>query len=109
MKVDSIQKCYQAVDLSLKDIYVKEREALLVWAKFQEAIILVQKNNVPDFPLLSPSEQLWGDMALRVWETNLAESKIFSREVKEAWREVFSSLDKNLIDFEGSNIVESLG
>jgi hypothetical protein len=27
MKVDAIQKCYQAVDLALKDIYIKEREA----------------------------------------------------------------------------------
>jgi hypothetical protein len=27
MKVDAIQKCYQAVDLSLKDIYIKEGEA----------------------------------------------------------------------------------
>jgi hypothetical protein len=27
LKVDVIQKCYQAIDLSLKDIYVKEREA----------------------------------------------------------------------------------
>jgi len=26
-KVDAIQKCYQVVDLSLKDIYVKEKEA----------------------------------------------------------------------------------
>jgi hypothetical protein len=26
MKVDAIQKCYQEVDLSLKDIYIKERE-----------------------------------------------------------------------------------
>jgi len=27
LNVDVIQKCYQAVDLSLKDIYIKEREA----------------------------------------------------------------------------------
>jgi len=27
LKVDAIQKCYQAVDLSLKDINVKEKEA----------------------------------------------------------------------------------
>ena len=27
MKVDAIQKCYQAIDLSLKDIYIKERES----------------------------------------------------------------------------------
>jgi hypothetical protein len=95
LKVDAIQKCYQAVDLSLKDIYVKEREARSARAKFQEAIILVQKDNVPDFPLLSPSEQLRGDMALKVWETNLAERKRFSREVKESFLEALSSLDKS--------------
>jgi hypothetical protein len=66
-----------AVDLSLKDIYVKEREAHSTRVKFQEAIILVQKDNVPDFPLLSPSEQLRGDMALKVWETNLEKEKDF--------------------------------
>jgi hypothetical protein len=109
LKVDAIQKCYQAVDLSLKDIYVKEREARSARAKFQEAIILVQKDNVPDFPLLSPSEQLRGDMALKVWETNLAERKRFSREVKDAFLEALSSLDKKLIDFEGSNISEAPG
>jgi hypothetical protein len=70
---------------------------------------LVQKDNVPDFPLLSPSEQLRGDMALKVWETNLAERKIFSREVKEAFLEALSSLDKGLIDLKGSDIAEALG
>jgi hypothetical protein len=48
-------------------------------------------------------------MDLRIWETNLEKRKIFSREVKEACWEAFSSLDKKLIDFEGSNIAESLG
>ena len=70
---------------------------------------MVHKYNVLDFPLLSPSEQLRGDMALKLWETNLAERKIFSREVKEAFLEALSLLYKNLIDFEGSNILEALG
>jgi hypothetical protein len=109
MKIDAIQKCYQAVDISLKDIYIKEREARSTRVKFQEAIILVQKDNVPDFPLLSPSKQLRGDMALKVWETNLTGSKIFSREVKEAFLESLSSLDKGLIYLKGSDIVEALG
>jgi hypothetical protein len=109
MKVDAIQKCYQAVYLSLKGIYEKEREARLARAKFQEAIILTQKDNVPDFPHLSPSEQIRGDMVLKVWETNLAESKRFDKEVKEACREALSSLGKNLIYFEGRNIMEALG
>ena len=48
-------------------------------------------------------------MALKVWETNLVEHNILSREVKDACQEVLSSLDKRLIDFEGSNIVDGLG
>ena len=83
LKVDVIQKCYQTVDLSLKGIYFKEREALSAWDRFQEAIILVHKDNVSDFPIISPSEKLRGDMALKVWETNLAESKRLAREVKD--------------------------
>jgi hypothetical protein len=34
IKVDVIQKSYQAIDLALKDVYIKEREALLARAKF---------------------------------------------------------------------------
>jgi hypothetical protein len=34
-KVDAIQNCYQVVDLSLKDINIKEREALSSRVKFQ--------------------------------------------------------------------------
>jgi len=48
-------------------------------------------------------------MALKVWDFFLAESKRLAREVKDACLEVLSSLDKRLIDFEGSNISEALG
>jgi hypothetical protein len=48
-------------------------------------------------------------MALKVWETNMEERKIFSREVKESFLEALSSLNKRLIDFGGSNISEALG
>jgi hypothetical protein len=95
LKVDAIQKCYQAVDLSLKDIYVKEKEACSARSKFQEVLILMQKANAPDFPLLSYSEQVRGEMALKAWETNLGEGKKLSREVKEACLEALSSLNKN--------------
>jgi hypothetical protein len=109
MKVDAIQKCYQAVDLSLKDIYIKEREARSARVKFQEVVLLVPKDDVSDVPRLSLSEQIRGDMALKAWETNLAESKRLAREVNEACLEALSSLDKGLIDFEGNAISEALG
>ena len=97
------------MDISLKDIYIKEREAHSAWDKFQEAIVLMQKENVLDFPMLSPCEQIRGEMALKDWETNLTERKRFSREVKEVFLEVVSLLDKGLIDLKGSDIAEAMG
>ena len=69
---------------ALKDIYIKEGENHSARAKFQEAIILAHKYNAPDFPQLSSSEQIRGDLALKVWERNLAESKRLYQEVKDA-------------------------
>jgi len=65
----------------------------------------MQKENFHDSPMLSPSKQIRGEMALKAWETNLTERKIFSREVKEACLEALSPLDKGLIDLKGSDIV----
>jgi membrane-bound ClpP family serine protease len=48
-------------------------------------------------------------MDLKVWETNLAESKRLAREVNEACLEALASLEKGLIDFEGNYISEALG
>jgi hypothetical protein len=109
LKVNAIQKCYQEVDISLKDICVKEIEACSAQSKFQEVLILMQKYNASDFPLLSYSEQIKGKMALKAWETNLGEGKKLSREVKDAFLEALSSLNKKLIKFEGNNILEALG
>ena len=48
-------------------------------------------------------------MALKAWETNLEEDKKLSRDVKEAYLEALSSLNKKPIEFEGNNISEALG
>jgi hypothetical protein len=69
----------------------------------------MQKYNVPDSPFLSHSEQLKGKMALKVSEENLEESKIFSRKVEEYSMEALSSLNKGLIDLDGSNVSKSMG
>jgi len=44
-----------------------------------------------------------------VWETNLAKSKRLSLEVKYAFQEELSSLDKKLIYFKGISITKALG
>ena len=58
---------------------------------------------------LSHSEQVKGEMALKSWETNLDEGKKLARDAKEACVEALSSVNKNLIEFEGNNISEELG
>jgi hypothetical protein len=70
---------------------------------------LVPKDDVSDVHRLSLSEQIRGDIVLKAWETNLAESKRLARDVNEACLEALTSLDKGLIDFEGNVISEALG
>jgi hypothetical protein len=64
-KVEAIQNCYRVVDLSLNNIYIKEREATAYRAKFQEAVLLKPKDYVPEVPQLSLSEQTQGDIILK--------------------------------------------
>jgi hypothetical protein len=109
MKVDVVQKCYQVVDLALKYIYIKERESCSARFKFQEVVLLVPKDDVSDVHRLSLSEQIRGDMALKAWETNLAESRRLARDVNEDFLEALTSLDEEMIDFEGNSIFEALG
>jgi hypothetical protein len=42
-KMEAIQNCYRVSDLSLNNIYIKEREAHSARSKFQEAILLGPK------------------------------------------------------------------
>ena len=69
---------------------------------------MVPKDDVSNVHRLSLFEQIRGDMALKAWETNLAESKRLVREVNEACLEVLSSLGKGLIYFEGNVISKAL-
>jgi hypothetical protein len=108
-KVEVVQSCYRVADLSLNNIYIKEREATAARAKFQEAILIAAKDEVAEVPRLSLSEQTRGDIILKAWETNLAESKRLAREVNKACEEALSSLDKGLLDVERDSISEALG
>jgi hypothetical protein len=49
-KVEAVQSCYRVADLSLKNIYIKEREAPAARAKFQEAILITAMDEVAKIP-----------------------------------------------------------
>jgi hypothetical protein len=52
-KVEAIQNCYRVADLSLNNIYIKEREATAARAKFQEAILIATKDDIAEVLRLS--------------------------------------------------------
>jgi hypothetical protein len=97
------------VDQSLRNIGVKEREAIVAWATFQEEIMASTREGVSMISRLSPSEQTRGDIILNTWETNIAESKRKDKEVKKDCEETFHSLDKESLGLGNDNISEVLG
>jgi hypothetical protein len=107
--VDTIQKYYQAINNSLKSIYMKEKDVSVARSKFQEFIIWRQKPISLVSPPFSQYEQVKGEMALKVWETNLEESKKLAREEKETCLNTLSFVETKLVEFEGNDISEALG
>jgi hypothetical protein len=78
-------------------------------SKFQEFIIWRQKANILGLTPFSQYEQVKGEMALKVWETNLEESKKLAKEEKETCLNTMSSIETKLVEFEGNYILEALG
>jgi hypothetical protein len=58
--MDTIQKYYQRINTSLKNIYDKEKEACAARSKFQEFIVWRQKVNFPGLAPFSQYEQMKG-------------------------------------------------
>jgi hypothetical protein len=103
-KVEVVQNYYRAVDHSLNNIHLKEREAIASQVTFQEAILSATKDEVARATRLSLSEQTQGDIILKTWEVNLVERKRLAWEVKKDCEEACFSLDKESLDIERDNI-----
>jgi hypothetical protein len=58
---------------------------------------------------LSVTEQIKGDIMLKVWETNMSERKNIVKEIKEDCEGIFNSLDKKSLRIEKYDCSESLG
>jgi len=108
-KLEVVQSLYRVADLFLNNIYITEREATTTQATFQEAILIESKGELEKVPRLSLSDKTRGDVILKAWETNLAESKRLAREVNKACEEALSSFDKELLYVERDSISEALG
>jgi hypothetical protein len=74
-KVDTIQKHYQSINNSLKNIYEKQKDSCVARSKFQEFIIWRQKSNISVLTPFSQYEQVKGEMAFNVWGNKYGRKK----------------------------------
>jgi hypothetical protein len=97
------------VNQSLENICLREREATTTRITFQEAVVSSAREEISVIPRLSVAEQVRGDIILKTWEANIAESKILAKEIKEACEEVFHSLNKKSLGLRKDDCSEVLG
>jgi hypothetical protein len=71
-----------------------EREATAARTTFQEAVVSSAREEISVTPRLTVAEQIRGDIILKTWEANIAESKRMAKEIKEDCEEVFDLLNK---------------
>jgi hypothetical protein len=93
-KIEIIQNHFREVNHSLDNIAFKEKEATTTQANFQKAVVFSAREEVPITPRLTVAEQIRGDIILKAWEANIAESRKMAKEIKEECEEAFDLLDK---------------
>jgi hypothetical protein len=108
-KVKAIQNHFQVVNQSLDNICFREKEAIAARTTFQEVVVSSAREGISVVPRLSVSEQVRGDIILKTWEANIAESKRMAKEVKEACEEAFHSLNKESLGLKKDDHSEVLG
>ena len=75
LNLEVIQNYFQESNLSLENVFQKEREAKEARTTFQKAMAFSSKEKIVKAHKLSISEQIEGDIMIKVWETKLAEYK----------------------------------
>jgi hypothetical protein len=76
---------------------------------FQKVLSALQEKEIRQSQKLSISEQLKGDVMLKVWETKLKEYKGITEEVINDCQRIFGSINKDSIQDETNGLPESLG
>jgi hypothetical protein len=108
-KVEIIQNYFQDVSKSLDNIILQEKEAKATRTTFQKAVVCSGNEEVSKIPKLSVTEQIRGDIMLKVWENNIAENKRIAKEIKDDCEEIFDLLDKGSLGIGRDNCTGLLG
>jgi hypothetical protein len=88
---------------------LKEMEAKAVRNSFQKILTALQEEEIGQSQRLSISEQLKGDVMLKVWESKLEGYKGITEEVINDCQRIFGSIEKDSIQDETDGLSEPLG
>jgi hypothetical protein len=98
LNLEVVQNYFQETNKSLENVFQKEREAKAARTTFQKAVALSTKEEVGRILKLSISEQVKGDVILKVWEANLAEYKRITRDVNDDCQGIFDLLERTSLN-----------
>jgi hypothetical protein len=93
----------------MEKVVQKEREAKAARNSFQKVITSLQKEETGKTQKLSISEQLKGDIMIKVWETKLAEYKRITRGINEDCQRIFNLIEKDSVNIGTDGFSELLG
>jgi hypothetical protein len=108
-KVETIQNHFHMIEQALKDISLREREVAAAWVAFQEAVIAIAKEEVVIISRLSILEKTIGNILLKAWEHNIFERRKRAKQMRDAYEETFSLINKNLLDLDKESSARTLG
>jgi hypothetical protein len=82
----------------MEKVFQKEREAKAARTTFQKAVASSSKEEIGKTQKLSISEQVKGDIMIKVWESKLAEYKRITKEVNEDCQGIFNLFEKDSLN-----------
>jgi hypothetical protein len=105
----AIQNYFHESKKFLDVAVLKEIEAKAVRDSFQRVLSALQEEEIRQSQKLSISEQLKGDVMLKVWETKLKGYKGITEEVIDHCERIFDSIEKDSIQDENNGLSQPLG
>jgi chromosome segregation ATPase len=93
--LEIIQNYFHESNRSMEKVVQKEREAKAARNSFQKIITSLQKEEIGKNQKLSISEQVKGDIMIKVWESKLVEYKGITKGINEDCQRIFSIIEKD--------------
>jgi hypothetical protein len=107
--LEIILNYFQESNRSMEKIVQKEREAKAARNSFPKIITSLQKEETGKTQKLSISEQLKGDIMIKVWETKLEEYKRITKGINEDCQRIFNLIEKYSVNVGTDGLSELLG